>query len=288
MKQCNFTGDDGWFRNRPSYYVFIYATRRNRLRASHFRLTLWLWNWIILVTVGSPNNNFLQDFLAVICHKWKHTSGAFCVQSSAITHNVCVCVSTVSSGYSQQTGSEWRQPWKTATSPVAEWDSPSKRRCSSFSLNLLLQYLCPAISVAAPLSLLQPYIRAPPLSSFSIPLKQQLIAPLICLVCLFSGCLRELPFCLSCNKQIDPPGAIAMTKAVCSSPLPPEPAPSRIRCKQAADNLQQQQTLGTCCTSEHALYCMLMNSNTQRQKNTQINIKRDKYILQPQNKLHAQ
>ncbi len=36
---------------------------------------------------------------------------------------VCFCVPAVSSGCSQPTGSEWKRPWKTVTSHLAEWDT---------------------------------------------------------------------------------------------------------------------------------------------------------------------
>ena len=127
---------------------------------------------------------------------------------------VCFSVPTVSSGCSQQTGSEWRQPWKTVISLLAEWDTKILKlplfpmllfSCFALSLNLL-----PFVSLLLyfRLSLLSVSCLSPSSFIFSIHpsfslLTIQLIlySPKTAADCcfprlfgvLFSGCLHDLP-----------------------------------------------------------------------------------------------
>lgn len=149
---------------------------------------------------------------------------------------VCFCVPAVSSGCSRQTGSEWRRPWKTVTSLLAEWDTKTLKLPSFFChavsscLPLCLWTCCPFFS--ATLSYL--HLRALSSSSSSSSSIQSSVCPLTIRLVLyspetaadwcfahlcgvvFSGCLHDFPLrtdlALVVMKQIDPVGAIEMTK----------------------------------------------------------------------------
>lgn len=185
---------------------------------------------------------------------------------------VCFCVPAVSSGCSRQTGSEWRRPWKTVTSLLAEWDTKTLKLPSFFChavsscLPLCLWTCCPFFS--ATLSYL--HLRALSSSSSSsihpsvCPLTVQLVlyspetAADWCFAHLcgvvFSGCLHDFPLrtdlALVVMKQIDPVGAIEMTKKLfylyLSSDISGEKRPPHaLRCKHSP---HPQNTANKFCT----------------------------------------
>lgn len=184
---------------------------------------------------------------------------------------VCFCVPAVSSGCSRQTGSEWRRPWKTVTSLLAEWDTKTLKLPSFFChavsscLPLCLWTCCPFFS--ATLSYL--HLRALSSSSSSSSSIQSSVCPLTIRLVLyspetaadwcfahlcgvvFSGCLHDFPLrtdlALVVMKQIDPVGAIEMTKKLfylyLSLDISGEKRPPHaLRCKHSPPTPKTQQT----------------------------------------------
>lgn len=180
---------------------------------------------------------------------------------------VCFCVPAVSSGCSRQTGSEWRRPWKTVTSLLAEWDTKTLKLPSFFChavsscLPLCLWTCCPFFS--ATLSYLHLRALSSPSSSSIHPSVCPLTVRLVlyspetaadwCFAHLcgvvFSGCLHDFPLrtdlALVVMKQIDPVGAIEMTKKLfylyLSSDISGEKRPPHaLRCKHSPPKHSKQ------------------------------------------------
>lgn len=158
--------------------------------------------------------------------------GVSCVVFTVITHNVffCfLCAPAVSSGCSQPTGSVWRQPWKTVTSLLAEWDTENTESPQLFFSVVSLFALCLWTGVNLCYSLFLPpfiFLTPPPIYSVichsdiqPVPSPHETVAD--CWFThqfrvAFSACLHRFPQktnpALLARWQIDAEGKVEVTK----------------------------------------------------------------------------